>query len=75
MPRCLQFRPDKSLDEAIAHDAWVFADLRASFVDHSPAARPGLDLHGSILIEATVGKAPAKYGWTDVARGRIGIPL
>lgn len=71
-----RFAPDRSVDEALAHVAEVFADLDVVAVDSAPGARPGLDRPAAAGFVAAVGEPPRpKFGWTDVARfSALGIP-
>ena len=71
-----RFAPDRSVAEARAHCAEVFAGHELVFTDSSPAARPGLDRPAAAAFLAAVGGEPrAKYGWTDVARfSALGVP-
>ena len=71
-----RFAPDRSIEEAKAHVASVFAGLDVEFIDEAPAARPGLDRPAAGAFVAAVGEEPRpKYGWTDVARfSELGVP-
>ncbi len=71
-----RFAPDRSIADAKAHCAAVFAGHELTFTDESPAARPGLDRPAAAEFLAAVGGEPrAKYGWTDVARfSALGVP-
>lgn len=71
-----RFAPDRSIADAKAHCAEVFAGHELVFTDESPAARPGLDRPAAAEFLAAVGGEPrAKYGWTDVARfSALGVP-
>ncbi|MDD2857753.1 MAG: succinyl-diaminopimelate desuccinylase [Candidatus Nanopelagicales bacterium] len=64
-----RFAPDRTLDEARAHVAQLFADYEVTFVDQAAAARPGLDRAAAAAFVEAIGVAPQpKFGWTDVAR-------
>lgn len=71
-----RFAPDKSLDQAQEHCRELFPGHELTFVDLSPAARPGLDRPSAAAFVAAVGQEPQpKYGWTDVARfSEKGVP-
>ncbi|MDO5535778.1 MAG: succinyl-diaminopimelate desuccinylase [Propionibacteriaceae bacterium] len=71
-----RFAPDRSIADAKAHCAEVFAGHELVFTDESPAARPGLDRPAAAAFLSAVGGEPrAKYGWTDVARfSALGVP-
>ncbi len=71
-----RFAPDRSVDEALAHVAEVFAGLDVVAVDSAPGARPGLDRPAAAAFVTAVGEPPRpKFGWTDVARfSALGIP-
>lgn len=74
-----RFAPDRTLEEARKHLDEVLdleEGLRVEVDDLSPAALPGLHQPAAAeLVEATGGRARAKFGWTDVARfSALGIP-
>ncbi|NHU85516.1 succinyl-diaminopimelate desuccinylase [Kocuria sp. JC486] len=71
-----RFAPDKSLDQAQEHCRELFPGHELTFVDLSPAARPGLDRPSAAAFVDAVGQEPQpKYGWTDVARfSEKGVP-
>ncbi|NKE11017.1 M20/M25/M40 family metallo-hydrolase, partial [Kocuria subflava] len=71
-----RFAPDKTLDQAQEHCRELFPGHELTFVDLSPAARPGLDRPSAAAFVDAVGQEPQpKYGWTDVARfSEKGVP-
>jgi succinyl-diaminopimelate desuccinylase len=71
-----RFAPDRSLAQAFAHVAEVFAGYHVRMTDGAPGALPGLGAPAARAFVAAVGGAPtAKYGWTDVSRfAALGIP-
>lgn len=71
-----RFAPDRSLDDARAHVADVFAGFALVETDAAPGALPGLGAPAAAGFVAATGTTPvAKYGWTDVARfATLGIP-
>lgn len=73
-----RFAPDRSVDDAVAHVAGVFAGLPVDLelTDSAPGALPGLGAPAAAaLVTAAGGRVRAKYGWTDVARfAALGIP-
>ena len=71
-----RFAPSRSIEEAQAHMAQVFAGYDIKFVDAAAGARPGLDQPAALAFIAATGlETKPKYGWTDVARfSSLGIP-
>jgi succinyl-diaminopimelate desuccinylase len=71
-----RFAPDRSVPEATAHVAEVFAGYDVRVVDAAPGALPGLTAPPAVEFLAAVdAPAQAKLGWTDVSRfAALGIP-
>jgi succinyl-diaminopimelate desuccinylase len=71
-----RFAPDRSVEQAFAHVAEVFAGFHVEMTDAAPGALPGLGAPAARAFVTAVGGEPtAKYGWTDVSRfAALGIP-
>jgi succinyl-diaminopimelate desuccinylase len=71
-----RFAPDRSVEQARAHLADVFAGWDVEVADAAGGARPGLDSPAAGSFVTAIGGTPrAKLGWTDVARfDALGIP-
>lgn len=71
-----RFAPSRTLEEATAHVADLFAGFDVRVVDGAPGAKPGLDAPLAKEFIDAVGLTPKpKYGWTDVSRfWGLGIP-
>lgn len=64
-----RYAPDKDVDAALARMRDLLGGAQVDVIDHSPAARPGLDQQlAREFVAAVGGPARPKYGWTDVAR-------
>lgn len=71
-----RFAPSRSVEEATALLAQLFAGYELLVTDAAAGARPGMDSPIAIEFAAAAGvPVKPKYGWTDVARfSELGIP-
>ncbi|MFJ9696690.1 succinyl-diaminopimelate desuccinylase [Kitasatospora sp. NPDC101183] len=71
-----RYAPDRSEAEAEKHVREVFDGFELTVTDFAPGALPGLAQPAAkAFLEATGGRARAKFGWTDVARfSALGVP-
>ena len=71
-----RFAPDRTVDEARAPVAEVFAGFELELRDSAPGAMPGLDRPAAAaFVQAVGGRPRPKFGWTDVALfSALGVP-
>ncbi|KJS53997.1 succinyl-diaminopimelate desuccinylase [Streptomyces rubellomurinus] len=71
-----RYAPDRSEAEAEKHVREVFDGFELTVTDFAAGALPGLAQPAArTFLEATGGRARAKFGWTDVARfSALGVP-
>ncbi|MET8541842.1 succinyl-diaminopimelate desuccinylase [Kitasatospora sp. NPDC004799] len=71
-----RYAPDRSVADAEKHVREVFDGFELTVTDFAAGALPGLSQPAArAFLEATGGRARAKFGWTDVARfSALGVP-